>query len=247
MACSREVDEVRPKPSCDQRTLTTPMPIRARLRIACTATCGSLAHAWTQRSPPEISGCSASPGNCGSSARAAGRRSARPNRSRPSASRNSVGPKPTVSVSRDGRQAERLAGVVRRRLRHPADRAEHPGVPARGHPGGGGGPLLEQLDQPGPVLGDHVEGHEVQPVLRRRDDAGLVLAVERHRPGRVVARRGRAVGAVQQRPRAGRHPGDPGHPGAGQGDRPAPGQPASAHRIDSFRHPVTSRRPRRPC
>ncbi len=99
-----------------------------------------------------------------------------------------------------GRQAERLTGVVRRGLRHAADRAEHPGVPPRGHPGGGGRPLLKQFDQPGPVLGDHVERHEVQPVLRRGDDAGLVLTVERHRPGRVVARRGRAMASRSAAP-----------------------------------------------
>ena len=54
-----------------------------------------------------------------------------PNRSRPCASRNSVGPKPTVSVSCGRRQAERLAGVVRRRLGHAADRADRAGVLAR--------------------------------------------------------------------------------------------------------------------
>ena len=46
-----EVVEVRPKPSCDQRTATVPKPMRARLRIACTATCGSSAQAWMHRSP----------------------------------------------------------------------------------------------------------------------------------------------------------------------------------------------------
>ena len=52
VACSVDVDDVRPKPSCDQRTRRRPKPMRTRLRTACTATCGSFAQAWMQRSPP---------------------------------------------------------------------------------------------------------------------------------------------------------------------------------------------------
>ena len=51
VACACGSCEVRPKPSCDQRTVTSPRPMRARLRMAWKATCGSLAQAWTQRSP----------------------------------------------------------------------------------------------------------------------------------------------------------------------------------------------------
>ncbi|GCE00082.1 hypothetical protein EHYA_07807 [Embleya hyalina] len=91
------VDDVLPKPSCDQRTDTTPKPIRARLRIACTATWGSSEQAWTAMSPPERCGSSLSPGNAGSSASASGFFAAIPKRSRPSLV-NSVGPNPTVSV-----------------------------------------------------------------------------------------------------------------------------------------------------
>src|SRR3954454_23208510 len=93
-----DVDDVRPKPSCDQRTLTTPWPMRARLRTACTATCGSLAQAWTHRSPPLRAGSSSSPWNGGRACSGSGRRAAMPKRSRPSAVVNSVGPKPTVRV-----------------------------------------------------------------------------------------------------------------------------------------------------
>ena len=96
VACVVLVEEVRPKPSCDQRTDTTPKPSRMRLRTACTATCGSLAQAWMHRSPPERFGSSWSPRNAGSSCNASGLRSASPNR--PS---NSDGPKPMVSVSPD--------------------------------------------------------------------------------------------------------------------------------------------------
>ena len=46
---------------------------RTRLRIACTATCGSLAHAWMQRSPPDRAGSRSSPRNAGRSASAGGR------------------------------------------------------------------------------------------------------------------------------------------------------------------------------
>src|SRR3954468_151435 len=98
VSCALDVDDVRPKPSCDQRTLTTPAPSRTRFRIACTATWGSLAQACTHRSPPLIAGSIASPGKSGSSLSGAGRRAAMPNRSTPSAVLNRVGPKPTVSV-----------------------------------------------------------------------------------------------------------------------------------------------------
>ncbi len=185
------VDDVRPKPSCDQRTLTTPAPRRTRLRTACTATCGSFAQAWMQRSPPLIAGSSWSPAKAGSSARGAGRRAARPNRSVPSAAVNSVGPKPIVRVSPDAGQPDRLAGVVRRGVLLAVDRADRAGVLPGRHPAGRGGPRLQHLDQLVAVVGGHVEGDEVQPVLRRRDDAGLVPAVERRRRRRDAAARGR--------------------------------------------------------
>ena len=101
VCASGVVEDVLPKPSCDQRIATLPKPIRARLRIACTATCGSSAHAWTHRSPPLRVLSRLSPGNCGRSISASGRRALRPNRSLPSFS-NSVGPMPKVRVSRDG-------------------------------------------------------------------------------------------------------------------------------------------------
>ena len=100
--CDVEVVEVRPNPSCDQRTATVPKPIRARLRTAWKATCGSSEHAWTQISPRERCGSSWSPGKCGRSRSASGRRSASPNRSRPRPSRNIPGPKPKVIVRPPG-------------------------------------------------------------------------------------------------------------------------------------------------
>ena len=55
-----------------------------------------------------------------------------------------------------GGQAQRLAGVVRRGLGLAADRAEQPGVAALGHPGGGGGPLAQHLDELRAVVGNQV-------------------------------------------------------------------------------------------
>ena len=77
-----DVDDVRPKPSCDQRTATVPKPMRARLRMAWTATWGSSAQACTHRSPPRagrVEGVGREVRQRRSSA--AGRRSARPKRS----------------------------------------------------------------------------------------------------------------------------------------------------------------------
>ena len=90
---------------------------------------------------------------------------------------NSVGPKPTVSVSPDGGQPDRLAGVVRRRVPVAVDGADRSGVLAGGHPPGGRGPGLAAVrTSSSRLVGGDVEGDEVQPVLRRGDDAGLVLA-----------------------------------------------------------------------
>ena len=100
MGIVRPVLDVRLNPSCDQRIATTPRPIRAKLRIAWNATCGSSAHACTTRSPSLIPGFNSSAANGGSAASAAGQRAASPNRSTPSRS-NSVGPKPNVTVSRE--------------------------------------------------------------------------------------------------------------------------------------------------
>src|SRR4051812_5493031 len=96
VCASGVVEDVLPKPSCDHLMTTLPKPIRARLRIACTATCGSSAHAWTHRSPPLRFLSRLSPANRGRSTSASGRWSARSNFPK------REGPKPIVSVSRDG-------------------------------------------------------------------------------------------------------------------------------------------------
>jgi hypothetical protein len=86
-------------------------------------------------------------------------------------------PQPEGHRQPGGRQAERLAGVGgRRELLAGVVADEAP----RGHPLGRARPLAQQVAQvarPQAVL--HVERREVQPVLRRGRDAGLVLAVKR--------------------------------------------------------------------
>ena len=186
-------------------------------------------------SPPVSSGSSASPAKCGRSARAAGRRSARPKRSLPSRAEQR-GPKPIVSVSRDGGRPSAspvssgggLAGAV--------DRADAAGVAAGGHPGRRGRPLLQQLDELRAVVGDDVEGGEVQAVLGRGDDAGLVRAVEGDRrtgvrwpvPG---ARRRRSARA-------------PATPAAAAPMAPAPARPSVSRRSHRSSLPSERSRPR---
>ncbi len=87
------VFDVRPKPSCDHRIVARPNAMRLRLRIACTATCGSSAQAWMHRSPSERSGSRSSFRKAGSRSRPAGLRPSSPNRAS-----NSDGPNPNVMV-----------------------------------------------------------------------------------------------------------------------------------------------------
>ena len=75
-----------------------------------------------------------------------------------------------------GGQPERLAGVSRRAVVRQSCAA--PDRRAGRHLGRRSGPGLQQGDQLGAGVGGDVEGSEVQPVLGRGEDAGLVLAVE---------------------------------------------------------------------
>jgi hypothetical protein len=76
--------------------------MRARLRIAWKATCGSSAHACTPMSPPPRAGSSSSPGSGGISASSGGRLVAILKRSPGPGVPNRLGPKPKVMVSREG-------------------------------------------------------------------------------------------------------------------------------------------------
>ena len=106
--------DVRPKPSCVQRTDAMPRPMRARLRNAWNATCGSSAHACTQMSPPQRAG-----------SRLVARRTRGGRRAPPGAARrgrsgrrrratNSAAAEPERDRERRRRQPDRLAGVVGR-------------------------------------------------------------------------------------------------------------------------------------
>ena len=130
VCASGVVEDVLPKPSWDQRIATLPKPIRARLRIACTATCGSSAHACTHRSPPLRAGSRLSPGKCGQVDQRLGPpvREAEP----VLALLVEEGGAEADREGEPGRlEAERLAGVVRRRLGEAADRAVADRVPLR--------------------------------------------------------------------------------------------------------------------
>ena len=86
-------------------------------------------------------------------------------------------------------QAQRLTGIVRRRVGIAADRPVGHRLLAARHPLGHLGPLLQQSDDVVAIVRRDVERAEVHPVLLRRDDAGLALAAERRpvgagRPGR---------------------------------------------------------------
>ena len=146
--------------------------------MACTATCGSSAQAWTHRSPSErarvevVAGEVRQPAQRG---RLAGgepepvppaTRGTATARSRRSWSARTAG-SPIASPVSSGRRVVRAGG-----------RAVRAGALALGHPGGGRGPVLQQRDELVAGVGGDVERGEVQPVLGRGDDAGLVLAVE---------------------------------------------------------------------
>ena len=224
MAWLVDVDDVRPNPSCDQRRAARPKAIRARFRTACTATWGSSEQACTQRSPSDRVGSSLSAGKCGSSSQRRGLPGASPKRSFPS-----VAEQARSEAEGDGqsgrRQPDGLAGVVRRRFPAP-EGAGLAGLLAPGHLLGGGGPGLQQLDQLLAGLGGDVERREVQAVLRRRGDAGLVLAAERvRRDRRRRLRRGAA-----------RRPADREHAGHPGGGRAATEEPASTDPHASGQH-----------
>ena len=93
-----------------------------------------------------------------------------------------------------------LAGVLGGTVGTAADDAARSRFGTCGHPLGRAGPGLQHVREGGLVLGDHVERHEVHPVLGGRDDPGLALAPEGHRVvGRGGVARGPGVGAGLRR------------------------------------------------
>ena len=169
VVCAVEVDDVRPKPSCDQRTAHD---AEARSARGCAPRA------------PRPAGRRSRPGRRGRRRCAPGR-GRRPANARQLAQRgraavgeaeavaasasNSDGPKPKVSVSCAGEQVDRLAGVVRRRLGD-ARRRRRPG--RRRRPASSARPPRSSRPagrrSSSRVVGDDVEGHQVQPVLGGR-------------------------------------------------------------------------------
>ncbi len=260
VAWAVDVDDVRPKPSCDQRTRAVPKAVRVRLRTACIATCGSSAQAWTTRSPSLRAGSSSSPGKWGSrdeAAAAAGRRGRTGRPAAPSGPTNSDRPKPIVIVRPAGGRSSASPVSSGGASCGPAGGPERSGGQPGREPRRHRRPPAEQVDQLGARRRREVERRRVHPVLRGRHDPGLVRAGERVRAAaRGVPRRGRGRRrARQQRPdvdRAdGREPAEPDRRGAAgrhAEERPArdaarPGARGSGvgHRV--LGHGPLSRRP----
>ena len=159
---------------------TVPKPMRARLRTACTATCGSSAQAWMQRSPPDRAGSRMSPGKCGSSRSAFGL----PVGDAEAVRALGVAEQRRAEAEGD-RQAARTAGRAPPRCRRAAgwyvavDGADSPArlAPASSARPRRSTPRAGRRARRGSSV-EHVERGEVQPVLRRGDDAGLVRAAE---------------------------------------------------------------------
>ena len=116
---------------------TPPRPMRARLRTAWNATCGSSAQAWTQRSPPLRAGSSCVAGERAAASRSAGRARARP---KPVAvASKSAGPEAEGDREprrRRGRRASPVSaggacGCVVDRARRAARRSSAPPRPSR--------------------------------------------------------------------------------------------------------------------
>ena len=166
-------------------------------------------------------GSSLSPGKCGRSASAAGRRSAarsgpgRPARTATGRSRRSASA--GTAAARAPRRCRpagprRAAGRAARRPRGPAVIRRRPRVQS-----------LQQPDQFGAVVGRHVERGEVQPVLHRRWRCRLVAPWKATAaPAGGGRRRRRPSGAATRRPRP--------PAAAAPSASPAPPQPSSERR-----------------
>ena len=130
---------MRPKPSCDQRRDARPKAMRLRLRMACTATCGSSAQAWMHRSPPLDCRNEGVSGEARERRREAGECATRCRSGRCPWHPEQFGTEAEGDGQAAGRQPLGLTGVVGRRERVAA--APSPtGWPLR-HAGGGVGPV----------------------------------------------------------------------------------------------------------
>jgi hypothetical protein len=204
------VVEVRPNPSWDQRMTTTPRPMRARLRVERHLRVVR-ARLYAQVAAGAL-GRELIPGE-----RRQVAEHGRPRPRQPEPVVEQRGPQPDGDRQPRRPQAERLARIGRRKQRV---RGAGLGRAPRGHAGGGGGPGAQQVAHVVPVGRDHIEGGEVQPVLRGRGDPGLVATMESDRiPARCVLRRRRGPDLVPRDPRrrepAGRTGADQGAPREG--------------------------------
>ncbi|HRD60576.1 MAG TPA: hypothetical protein PL137_06710, partial [Nocardioides sp.] len=130
-----------------------------------------------------------------------------------------------------GSKADGLSGVVGRHVGRAFHWPDRTGRLAGRHPLGRLGPALQQRDQRLAIVGGDIEGGEVQSVLGRGDDAGLVLAAERVRRHRGARRIGRgSVAGAADRERAD----DPGS-GHAAADEAAPGD-SPARRVVLLAH-----------
>ena len=176
-------------------------------RTRCGPGCGSRAPppAGRRRTPARTGRRPSAPGrgcrrrSAAASASAAGRRAASPKRSLPSFLEQ-AGPEAERDGQPSRRQPEGLAGVLRRGDVRAVDGAELADVAALGHLGRGVGPRLQQRDEVVARLGGHVEGGEVQAVLRGGDDARLVVAVELDARRRARRARRRCCSPRERRP-----------------------------------------------
>jgi hypothetical protein len=186
VACARLVDDVRPKPSCDQRMEARPNAMRDRLRMACSDDPQVAVHGHLGVVAARLDAEVAARGP-------RHERLAREARQVHEGGGPAVGDAEAVDAlhgseerraepERDGeaggRQVERLARVVRRGVVGAVDRAERARGSARRHARGRRAPVLQERDEAGAVDVGDVEGGEVQAVLGGRRDAGLVRAVE---------------------------------------------------------------------
>ena len=212
MACARLVDDVRPNPSCDHRTVTAPRPDARQVAHRMEGDLGVVRARLHAEIAPAARRVEL----------VAGQRRERTQRRGPLLAQAEAIVKdrrPEAEGDRQprGREAERLAGVVRRRQLLGVGRAHRA---AGRHALGRTRPRLEQVAQVGgaqAVL--DVEGREVQPVLRRGRDARLIGAVEGNRLARGIGGRVVIIGVPEGEAGAAGGRGDP--PSARRGEQMA--------------------------
>ena len=205
MACAFDVEDVRPKPSCDQRMTAVPRASRAKLRMTWKATCGSSAQAWTQMSPPLRSG----------SQRVAGQRAGSAQRGRALAGE----PEPVVEQRRPEADGD---GQLRRPQARSPRRCRSAAPAARSPPRRSAGPCVScaaaAAQVPSMVLTSSTSVDVTSNAANAsrscagRGDAGLVRSVERHdlrSPASAIGRRCRLgrLGDAEPAPPAATAPG----------------------------------------